>query len=229
MTRELRLYEELMLLALKEEKGTILVEFVEYAMSAAILSELIIEKRIVIDDSKKQFVQIRDSESVHDPIIDEAFDLIRSSKKVRRLQDWTTRIASIKELRHKIAKQLVDKNILIADTDKILLLFTRRIYPELNPIPEQEIRRQMEHAIFNESDNLDERLTILIALADSINLLPKIFDKKEVKRYKDRIKAIVNGERTSKAAKETIEAIQTAIIIASILPAIIASTTVTTS
>ncbi len=64
---------------------------------------------------------------------------------------------------------------------------------------------------------------------NSADILGKIFDKKEIKTKKKRIEQIVNGELIGRATKEVIQSVQAAITMAAVMPAIIASTTVSSS
>jgi golgi phosphoprotein 3 len=57
--KPLFLYEEIMLLALSNDKGTILTSYPEYNISGAILAELLLEHRISIDRTQKQLVTIK--------------------------------------------------------------------------------------------------------------------------------------------------------------------------
>jgi len=50
-----------------------------------------------------------------------------------------------------------------------------------------------------------------------------VFDKKEMKNHKARIKEIIDCEITGKAAKEVIEAMQAAVMVSCIIPAITAT------
>jgi hypothetical protein len=59
-----------------------------------------------------------------------------------------------------------------------------------------------------------------MSLANSTGLLKVVFDKKELKGRKARIKEIIDGEITGKAAKEAIEAMQAAVMVCCIVPAI---------
>ena len=93
-----------------------------------------------------------------------------------------------------------------------MLLFTRKIYPEINPEPEKEIIGRLRRAIFTDTDRVDARTVILVAIANSSNLLPAIFDRKKLKLRKRRIKDIVNGDVSGKATKEAIAAMQTAVM-----------------
>jgi hypothetical protein len=62
-------------------------------------------------------------------------------------------------------------------------------------------------------------------LAKSANILPVVFGKKEIKQRKKRIEQIVNGEISGKVTKEAIDAMQTAVMVACIMPAIIIAAT----
>jgi hypothetical protein len=105
-----------------------------------------------------------------------------------------------------------------------MLLFTRKIYPELNPVPERKLIERLRQAIFTNKKDIDPRTVVLISLADSTGLLNIVFDKKELKARKVRIKEISNGEITGKAATEAIQALQAAIMVTCIMPAIMTTT-----
>lgn len=224
----LSLPEELLLLALHDEKGTTGIESTyQYAIGGAALAELLMRKRIQLDSSKKKSVFVTSSKPLGDPLLDECLTKVQDAKKQAPAQTWVTRFASLKELKHRLAIQLCDRGILKTDKDKVLLLFSRRIYPEIDPGPEKEIIERLRHAIFTESDRLDPRTVVLVALADAASLLAMVFDKKDLKSRKDRIARIVNGEVTGQATKEAIEAVQAAVFVACIMPVI--TTTVVTN
>ena len=223
-SKPLSLYEEIMLLALRDEQGTIQTGFVEQVVAGAILSELLLDGRISIGDNRKQLVDVLYRKSTRDPVIDECLEKMASAKRRAALKTWVQRLAGIKNLKHKVARQLCERKILRADEDKVLFIFNRRIYPEINPVPEKKIIDRMRAAIFADRSQLDARTVVLISLADGSDLLRQTFGRKELKPRKDRIKKITNGDLTSKATKEVIEACQTALIIAAIMPAMISTT-----
>ncbi|MDV6314906.1 GOLPH3/VPS74 family protein [Idiomarina sp. HP20-50] len=107
---------------------------------------------------------------------------------------------------------------------KVLWVFERQVYPEVNPEPEQQLRQAMRHAVLSDGDEVEPRVAITVALANSAKLLPQIFSKQELKDRKERIKQLENGELISKAAKEAVQAIEAAVMIAVIMPAITAAT-----
>ena len=112
----------------------------------------------------------------------------------------------------------------LADERKILLLFSQQSYPEIDPEPERKVLEDLRHAIFTDTDNLDPHTVVLVSLAHSAGLLPAVFDKKDLKARRDRIERIVNGDALGQATKEAIEAVQAAVMVACILPAITAAT-----
>lgn len=226
---ELYLYEEMMLLSLRDEQGTFATSYVEYAVAGAVMAELLLEQHITVDDTKKQHVHLTAPVMTGDPIIDECIGKIKEEKKPKSLKDWVSKLAGIKELKHKVAQQLVNRGILKADKDKVLKLFTRRIYPEINPVPEQEIIERLGAAIFTDEAEVDARTAVLVSLANGTGVLKETFAGKELKSRKDRIEHVINGDLTGQATKEVIEAIQTAVIVAAIMPAVITTTTAANS
>ena len=226
MQNTLFLHEEILLLALRDEEGTIASgTMYQYAIGAAVLAELLLTKRIEVEQSgKRKLANLISSSPLGEPLIDECLEKVNSAKRRAVLQTWVSRFASVKNLKHRVAQQLCRRGILRADEDKILLLFTRKIYPEINPGPERELIRRLEHAIFTETRDVDPRTVVLLSLANSTGLLKVVFDKKKLKGRKVRIKQIVNGEITGKAATEAIQSMQAAVMVACIMPAIMAST-----
>lgn len=221
---QLFLYEEIMLLALRDEQGTIATGFVEQAVAGAILAELLLEGRISVESTKKQRVTLINRQASGDPVIDECLDKMGAASKPVTLQNWVHKLASIKNLRHKVAQQLCDRRILRADEDKILFLFNRRIYPEINSTPERKIIERMRKAIFTDRHELDARTVVLISLANGADILRQTFGRKELKPRKARIEKITNGDLTGKATQDVIAACQTALIVAAIMPAMISTT-----
>ena len=221
----LSLPEEIMLLALHDEKGTTGLESLyQYAIGGAVLAELLMRQRIRLDSSKKKAVYLANAKPLGDPLLDDCLALVQKAKKPAAAQTWVSKFAGTKNLKHRLAMRLCDRGIISADEDKILLLFTRRIYPEIDPQPEREIVERLRRAIFSDTDRLDPRTAVLVALAQSAGLLATAFDKKELKGRKDRIERIIEGDALGTATKEAIEAVQAAMFVACIMPVITTAT-----
>lgn len=218
--KSLFLYEEIMLLALRNKQGTATIDYLEYAVAGAVLAELLLDRRIAISDTRKQLVDIQDTNPTGDPIIDECMERMKAGKKRASLQTWVSRLAGIKKLRQKVAQQLCNRGVLRADEDKVLHIFTRKIYPEVNPVPEEKIIQRLRAAVLGYTDEIEPRTVVLISLANAANLLSENLGRKEVKDRKKRIERIVNGEMTGNATKEAIAACQAAVFVAVIMPAV---------
>jgi golgi phosphoprotein 3 len=222
---ELYLHEEVLLLALKDEEGTVAPgALYQYAVGGAILAELLLARRIgVVEQKRRKLVEVTDDTPMGDDLLDECLTKIRIAKRRATLQAWVSIFAHTRSLLHRIAWGLCRQGILQMDEKKVLLLFTRKIYPEIDQRPERQIIGRLYEAIFTDTADVDRRTVVLLSLARSANILPILFNKKLLKTRKARIEQVVNGEVTGKAAKEAIEAMQAAVFVACMLPAITAS------
>ena len=215
---DLFLHEELMLLSLKDAGGTVVAgTHYTFAIGGAVLAELLMSGRIDTKAGKKKDkVQLLDTKPYGDPILDEVLEKLAVAKRPRSMQDWVTVVANTKELKHRVAKQLCRRGILRTDEDKVLWIFTRKIYPELDPGPERELIARLESVIFEGADP-DPRTAVLIALAHHSRVLLAVFDKKRLKAQKGRIKSISEGSSTAQATEAAIEAMQAAVMAATMV------------
>ncbi len=62
------LYEEIMLLALRDEEGTIATGYSEYVVAGAMLAELLLDRHISVEDTRKQLVDLQNNKPTGDPI-----------------------------------------------------------------------------------------------------------------------------------------------------------------
>lgn len=217
-TTRLALHEEALLLALQDKKGTVVMgAHCAFALSGAIVGELLLRDQIRLDDSgKKPVVELVDRRPTGDDVLDEAVERIATAKRRAGMQAWVRRLSAMKRLRHRVALRLVDRGILRADEDKVLLIFTRKIYPERDPKPEREIVARLRQAIFTYTSEVNARTAALVALAYHTGLLRSTFDRKRLKARKKRIERIVEGSMVGDATREVIQAVQAAVIAASV-------------
>jgi golgi phosphoprotein 3 len=222
----LYLYEEIMLLALRDEEGTIAPgTMYPYAIGGAIIAELVLHDRIALRESKrKQLVDATSAKPIGDPLLDECLSKIRGAKRRASIQTWIGRFAGIRKLHHRVATQLCRRGILRADESSFLLIFTRKVYPEMDPRPERDLMERLRKAIFTDTGDLDARTVVLVSLANAAGLLRVAFDKKKLKERKARIEQLGKGDVTGRATQEAIRAVQTAIAVSAIMPAIMATT-----
>ncbi len=217
MPAQLPLHKEVILLALRDSQGTFSAGMYLYSVAGAMLSELLLQQRIVANDDKPQTVAVVDTSKTGCAILDELLLEIDGSQKHKGLQQWVIRAARKSNLNHRIAESLCNQGILENSTGKFLFLFTRQIYPEIDGSFEDEIRRRMASVMFDPTAKSDERTGVLVAFANLGNLLAPNFAPDELSQHAQRISEITAGQHLAAGATQSaIQAIQTAIQLATI-------------
>jgi hypothetical protein len=196
--RELFLHEEIMLIALRDQEGTVPIAAsgYPYAIGAAILCELVLRGLITLKETNaRTLVTATGSRAALDsPLLAECFRRIRKAPRRTTADRWIVRFASTHKLKHRVAKGLVEKRVLRADTVRFMLAFKVRIYPELDHEPEQAMLERLRQAIFDAAEDVSPRTAALVALTHSAGLLSIPFDKKELRSHKERIIDILRGK-----------------------------------
>ena len=213
----LNLMEELLLLALDDKKGKVLLSSsteLPYALRGAVLLELVIAKKIDIVNKK---VVIIDSTMTGNPILNNALELIENKSKEKSIGYWISRLGyKMKSLRKDLLSGLMDKGILEKVDGKILWLIPTKKYPTKNPIPENEVRKRLIDIVLHDN-HPDERSLMLISLVNSCKLVKEIFSKESRREAKKKIKEIVKNESfgkevTSQVNNEIMSAITAQIV-----------------
>lgn len=209
--KPLFLQEELLLLALRDEEGTISAAMYPYALAGAILAELMLHERIRVEDSKQKMVHVLDDSSLGDTLLDECLATIAKTERPDSLADWVERFTAIRHLKDRVAEGLCDRGILRAEKGTFLFVFPKVTYPEVDHGPEGKILQRLQFAIFSEVEDIDTRTAVLLSLASSTGMLPTIFAPKELKPRQEHIDRVTQGEQVGQAAKEAIDAMQAAL------------------
>lgn len=218
-TRQLLLHHEIMLLSLRDREGTIQNSMYLYAVAGAMMTELILQKRISVGPTKYQLVEVLDQESTGDEILDEVIEKVVTAKRRRGLGDWISNLATMPKLKQRVASQLCARKVLRNETESVLWFFSREIYPEINPKYERSIKHRMADLMFGQTTKHDERTTVLVALSHHAGLLQANFDKGRLKRNKERLKKIVAGDMyAARATRSAVEALESAINVAAVIP-----------
>lgn len=136
-----------------------------------------------------------------DPVLDDVLERIRTALRRSTLQTWVSKVAHISDPKHQVARQLARKGVLRTDEDKILLLFRRRMYQELDPGPERELIASLRQAILADDEDVEPRTAILATMAWRAGLLSPVLDKKERKARKERLEALGRGDPVAGATR----------------------------
>ncbi len=216
----LNLLEELLLLALDDEKGKIISSSstaLPYGLTGAILLEFSLAGKILVENKK---LIVTDNSSTGNEILDEALNIIENAPKNKSVKYWVSKLnRKMKSLKKDILSQLIEKKILVETENKILWVIPTKRYPTNNPEPENQVRKSVK-AIVLGSQIGDERIKLLISLIHSCNLIKEIFSKDERKVAKKRIKEIVKSEKVGKAVSDTVNEV----VMAAVIGAVVGST-----
>jgi hypothetical protein len=222
---DLKLYESALLLALRDEDGTIPAGTSHhFALGGGLVAELLLRGDVASETEKKRdWIVPKHDKKTGDALLDECMELIRASKKKRSAAHWVSKFSGLKNLKHRVAGQLCKKGILRAEEDKVLVIFSRKVYPEVDGGPEKQLAERIRKAVMSDSQAVDPRTVVLIALGRHAGLLKPIFTRAELRERKKRIEQIANGEIVDKAVKEAVAAMHAAIMCAAIIPVICAT------
>ena len=222
---DLTIYQEILLLALDDEKGTAAQgAMFKHALGGAIIAELAAAGAVKIADDKRKTVTAVPGRRPADELLAECWRMTVEAKKPKPAKHWVMKFAAIGDIEHRVAAGLVARGVLEEKTGTVLKIFKRRIYPETDSGPEKELRERLRRAIFTGTSQIEPRTIIVIALARATGMLERIFPKQELKQRKQRLEKLCSGEAVGKAAKEAVEAVQAAIVVAAVIPVIIAPT-----
>ncbi len=224
----LNLAEELYLIALHDEKGTVLGAAsiaLEYGLAGALVLELVLRDRLKLKE--KKLVPIG-AKPLDDGILNEAFSLIRQSSKDRKPDYWVQKLPSaIKKMKQRLLDGLIEKGILRKQEGRVLWLFPVNRYPTNDAQPERSIRERIRWAVLKNAE-CEPRTLLLLSLIKACELINEVFDQSERKEAKRKIKQMIEQEPIGNAVNDTVVSIQAAICV-SIATSSIAATTAATS
>ncbi len=210
-TTRLTMYEELLLLALDDRKGTAGMGGVHtLAVGGAILAELVLAGAVRIGEDKKRFVDAEPGAQVADPLLAECLALVATAKRRKRAVEWVQKFAGRKDLKKRVARGLVSRGVLNEEQDLVLGIFPRTVFPERDPGPEQELVARLGQAVLSDDERVDERTLVVAVVAHATGLLGRAVDKKQLKIRKARLKQLAEGHLAGAAAVEAIKAAQAA-------------------
>ena len=224
----LSLKEELLLLALHDEKGKVLSSSsaaLPYGLTGAILLELAMVGKIDVDAKKLSVIK---TTLTGDRVLDRASQIMSETSKQRSVKHWVRKLNSqMKRLKNDLIRQLVMKGVLAETEGKLLWVIPTKRYPARNAEPENKVRERIKRIILNE-ELPDERSTLLISLIKACNLVNEVFAKDERKVAKKRIKAMAEGEKVGKAIADTVNEAVMVAVLGAVTASMAASTTSST-
>jgi len=212
--RRLNLAEELLLLALDERRGTVLLTAstgLPYGLAGAALIELSFRRLIRIED--KELVPTA-SGGTGDDLLDGILEKLRASGRHRSVQHWVANLGqSAGRLKEGFLERLIARGVLRQEEGRLLWVLPLRTHPEADPQPEAEIRSRLRAALLGET-RPDERTAALVALVHSCDLVNALCPKDERRRARQRAKEIAEAQPVGSAVARAVAAVKAAVIVA---------------
>jgi hypothetical protein len=204
---ELRLHEEMLLLALDDEKGSIRATNFKYGLCAGLLAELVLEGRATLERGarpSRDRILPASPKLLSDPLLDEVIRKVHGAKKPRSPKDWVGKLSQMSGLRKRVGTSLARRGIVRERNARILLLFPWTYYPQLDPAPKRRLLERLRDAVEGDAD-LDDRTAIAVAVASATGILKPVLGKQLLKQRKARIERITEEQWLAAAAKRAVE------------------------
>ncbi len=211
----LTLAEDLLLLGLRDEQGTVASSAsvsLAYGVTGAVLADLISLGRLELDDRGR--VGVVDASPTGDDLFDDVLAEVAALKKPRTLKDWVLRTGRSKlHVMPRLERRLVDRGILREEEGRILWVFPTHRFPELDHTPEMLVRERIRAVVLG-GGQPDARTSMLLALVKATRLVNEVFAKEERGTAKGRIDALAKADVGGAAVSEAVKAVEAATVAA---------------
>jgi hypothetical protein len=202
----LRIHEEFLLLCRNEDGKVIGNSHHSYATATAILAELLLHNRIVLEPGRwKTIVRVTDSRLIGDPLIDEALERIRMAKRPAALNTWIGRIAGTRKLIPRLTERLWLSGLIRREERPFLLWFRRTLFPAAHPAVRQRLNERLRVVIQGDAA-VDPRTAVLLACTYGNGLLHHVLERSQLKPRKKRIKAVIEGQQITRELAKALQA-----------------------
>lgn len=210
----LNLAEELMLLALDDEKGNVLTAALDYGLSGAMLLELALNGKLQIDADK---VSISDPRATGASLLDKVAAKISQSKRKRSSQHWISNLNM--PIKKHVLADLVEKGILRHEEKRFLRIFKVERYPLADALVEQEVRDRLRSVVLA-GTTPTQRDIMLISLINACDLKKALLSRDESKSSAKRIAEITDGNYIGDATTAAVSNATTAAVSAATMAAV---------
>ncbi len=216
--------EDLLLLLLDDDKGTVTTSYPQTALGGALLIELAASGAVEVEEKKGLWrtarVRATDPSPITDPLLRAAYDVV--AEKPRGAQELVDRLG--KGVQGQLADRLVDRGLLECRKSRVLGLFPRTRWPATDSTHEEEVRRAITATLVQGQDP-DERTGALIALLHAVDKAHRVVDHRGLssREVRKRAKEVSEGAWAAQAVRDAIAASTAAVA------AVVAATAATTA
>ena len=212
----LTLIDQLTLLALDDNKGVFIPDSTtfSYAIAGAVVLELVLQEKVVITDD---LVKVRPGAQVDDPVLSQYLQIVRESKKERKIKSWLENIGQkADEIKKETLAKLIEDGILVKREEKILWVFQVDKFPTHNPRPENQLRGRLYDIVINHHKP-DLKEVMILNLVESCRLEEEVFGKENARVFKKEMERIKSEDHVSgvvnKSIQEICEAVNALLVI----------------
>lgn len=205
-TNKLTLAEELLLITLDDESGTLLDSISPFkyhiAIAASLIMELTLKGKLDLDE-KKLFVV--SSVDTGDPILDQALAEIVAEKTSLATTEWLKRFATRGEdLSNQIIESLVAKGIMQLVDKRLFWVLRTRAYSATSGIEEREVKARIM-LLLNSDEIPDPNDILLVGLLKAVGIFSLLLSPSELARLQNRIDEIANLEEINRSLSASIQ------------------------
>ena len=219
---------DLLLLALDDERGTVLPEAgvgLGYGLAGAIVMELALRGRLQVEGERVSAT----GSATDDPLLDDALRMIAATPG-KTLSHWVRHLpGELNGLRQRLLDRLVAQGTLARRDQRVLLLFHRNVYPERDARVERDIRARLDGVLLHD-ESPDAATACLIHLAAACRVTDAIYPRDQHEAIRARIAQLNDpGAAGANAVADMVARAETAAVTAAAMSAITASTIAATT
>lgn len=208
----LTIFEELFLLSIHEDKGTVIASSahgLQHGLAGGILVELSILGKIQISENHR--LGVVDATPVGDEVLDEAIEIIQKSEKDRKFGYWIDEFSQKPEkLRKRIAERLVQKGVVEQEDDHLVWVVPGPDTPDLEASTKYVIKHRLRSVVLA-GEEAQLRDIALLNLIKYCGLTFLVFLRDERKLAGRRIHELMVGEALKNPSAQTFEEIAVAL------------------
>ncbi len=208
----LNLYEELYLLAIHEEKGTILAAAernLPYGIAGAMLAELALLGMIQINDRHR--VEVKDAAQLEDDFLNHTLQEIKASEQPHKIGYWIDRLSDEPKKFYKhLAEKLVQEGVVTREDKRLLWVVPPPEAPEPCGSEKFWLKARLRKVALA-GQEADLRDLALLKLAQACNWEDLLFMKDERKVASRRLYELLVSAAMRDPAAQAVEEIGSAI------------------
>jgi hypothetical protein len=210
----LSLAEQVALFGLHDTCGSTVSTYLKYALSGAILADLLLHHRIELRGKQ---IQVIDATPVGDDILDEALCSVRSAPD-RPLKRWVRGVLAEYQ-KERVFDRLVQAGIVERVECRTLGLIPYKRYPARDMHVEEQLRRELRDLVAGVREG-SESHKLLLSILRASGLTSTFLTQEELDACKSRMEELVAGEPIGLCVQKAVEddeaAAATAVIVCSV-------------